>query len=291
MSSPAGAIQVPKPRAERFERLLITPEGVPVRIEIAEPGERLIAFLIDLTISLVAALLIEIAAFFTPQGSFTLPVTLFLAFLIRNCYFIFFELRWAGVTPGKKLLGLRVIDRRGGPLRPGAVVARNLTRQAEFFFPLELLLVTRGWLWSVTDVLPVGAWIAAMFGLMLWSKDRQRAGDLIAGTVVISIPKRQMLEDLVQEQQAFQFTNKQLEIYGVLELQVLEDVLRRPPSRETERLMLDISDRIQKRIGWESGSLQWDRASFLRDFYSAQRAFLENRKHIGDERADKFHGR
>jgi hypothetical protein len=39
-----------------------------------------------------------------------------------------------------------VIDRRGGPLRPAAVVARNLIRQAEFFFPLELLLVSRGWL-------------------------------------------------------------------------------------------------------------------------------------------------
>ncbi len=291
MSSPAGAIAIPKRRAERGERLLITPEGVPVRIEIAEPGERLIAFLIDVTISLVAALIIEIGSFFTPNGSLTLPVTLFLAFLIRNCYFIFFELRWAGVTPGKKLLGLRVTDRRGGPLRPGAVVARNLTRQAEFFFPVELLLVTHGWLWSLTDVLPVLLWLAAMLGLMIGSKDRQRAGDLIAGTVVISIPKRQMLEDLAQEQHALQFTSKQLEIYGVLELQVLEDVLRRPPSRETDSLMRDVSQRIQKRIGWESSAPQWDAAAFLRGFYSAQRAFLENRKHIGEERADKFHAR
>ena len=28
-----------------------------------------------------------------------------------------------------------------------------------------------------------------------------------------------------------------------------------------------------------------------RDFYAAQRAFLELRKHLGEERADKFHGR
>jgi uncharacterized RDD family membrane protein YckC len=291
MSSAANVASVAGRRTERRERLLITPEGVPLHIELAEPGERLMAFIIDLTISTVAAIFIELASAFGPGANLTLPVTLFLAFVIRNCYFIFFELRWTGVTPGKKALGLRVIDRRGGPLRAGSVVARNLTRQAEFFFPLELLLVTHGWLWSMTDVLPVGLWLAAMFTLMVGSHDRLRAGDLIAGTVVISIPKRQMLEDLVQEQQAFQFTEKQMQVYGILELQVLEDVLRRPPSTETLKLMLDIRERIQKRIGWTPAANERDAAGFLRDFYSAQRAFLENRKHIGEERADKFHAK
>ena len=289
MSSPTIAAAVAGRSLGRRERFLLTPEGVPVRIEIAEPGERLIAFLVDLIVSTLAAVLLAIVGLITSIAGLTMPVILFLAFVIRNCYFIFFELRWAGVTPGKKMLGLRVIDRRGGPLRPGSVVARNLTRQAEFFFPLELLLVTHGWLWSLTDVLPAALWLAAMFGLMLGSRDRLRVGDLIAGTIVISIPKRQILEDLVREQQSFQFTDRQMQVYGVLELQVLEDVLRRPPGSDTLKLMLEIRDRIQKRIGWQPSPNEGSAEAFLRDFYTAQRAFLENRKHIGEERADKFH--
>ena len=42
---------------------------------------------------------------------------LFIAFIVRNFYSIYFELAWQGATPGKWINGLRVIDRRGGPLR------------------------------------------------------------------------------------------------------------------------------------------------------------------------------
>ena len=80
-----------------------------------------------------------LSAVLVPSGkiSFTLPILLFLSFVVRNAYFLIFELKWGGVTPGKRMAGLRVIDRRGGPLLPSAVVARNLTRQAEIF-PMEL---------------------------------------------------------------------------------------------------------------------------------------------------------
>ena len=33
-------------------------------------------------------------------------------------------------------MGIKVIDRHGGPLLPGAVIARNLTREIEYFLPL-----------------------------------------------------------------------------------------------------------------------------------------------------------
>jgi uncharacterized RDD family membrane protein YckC len=274
----------------RNERRLMPPEGVPLRIELAEPGERAAAFLADIVFSTVASLLILLAGFLLSLGvQFTLPVTLFLAFLVRNAYFLFFELRWGGVTPGKRLLGLRVIDRRGGPLRAGSIVARNLTRQAEFFFPVEMLLVTRGWFWSPGDILPVVVWIAAMLGILYRSKDHLRAGDLIGGTIVISVPKRTLVEDLAGESQAFVFTPEHLRHYGVKELQVLEEVLRQPHNQESARLRYEICERIRKRIGWTQEFRGEQIESFLRDFYTAQRAFLESRKNFGDERPDKFH--
>ena len=57
---------------------------------------------------------------------------LFVAFVLRNLYFIHFELAWQGSTPGKYFTGLRVIERHGGELTPAAIVARNLTREVEF---------------------------------------------------------------------------------------------------------------------------------------------------------------
>ncbi len=213
-----------------------TPEGVPLRVAVAEPGERIAAFIADIFLSFAGALALVVvgrllSAVLAPLGtiSFTLPILLFFSFVVRNAYFMIFELKWGGVTPGKRMAGLRVIDRRGGPLLPSAVVARNLTRQAEIF-PIELLLATHGWLWSLGDVAPPAIWIGGMFALLLGTHDRLRLGDLVGGTMVISAPKRMLLEDLARENRIFDFSVDQLQAYGIRELQVLEEVLRQPPN-------------------------------------------------------------
>lgn len=286
---------LPFERVRRRERLLPTPEGVPLRIAVAEPGERIAAFIADIFLSFAGAVALVVvglllSAVLVPSGkiSFTLPILLFLSFVVRNAYFLIFELKWGGVTPGKRMAGLRVIDRRGGPLLPSAVVARNLTRQAEIF-PVELLLVTHGWLWSLGDVAPPAIWIGGMFALLLGTHDRLRLGDLVGGTMVISAPKRILLEDLAREHRIFEFSVDQLQVYGIRELQVLEEVLRQPPNAANFRLMCDIRDRVTRRIGWNREIADRDVETFLRDFYTAERAFLEHRKNFGEERGDKFY--
>jgi uncharacterized RDD family membrane protein YckC len=294
--SGGATVAMPFERMRRRERLLPTPEGVPLRVAIAEPGERFLAFVTDVVISFAAAIAILLAGLLVSgitagaaPIAFTLPVVLFLSFIARNAYFMIFELRWGGVTPGKRFTGLRVVDRRGGPLTASAIMARNLTRQAEIF-PVELLLATHGWFWSWGDVAPAGLWIAGMFALMLFTHDRLRLGDLIGGTMVIAAPKRMLLEDLAREEEGiFIFTPDHLQAYGVRELQVLEEVLRQPPNFENFRVMCDIRDRVIRRVGWKGDVPDRDVHTFLRDFYTAQRAFLEQRRNFGEERSDKFH--
>ena len=128
-----------------------------------------------------------------------------------------------------------------------------------------------------------------MIGIVYRSPDHLRAGDLIGGTIVISVPKRSLVEDLARESHAFEFTPEQLQHYGVKELQVLEEVLRQPHNKDSARLRFEISERIQHRIGWTQGFRGEQIENFLRDFYTAQRAYLESRKNFGDERPDKFH--
>ena len=279
-------------RRRRAVRALVTPDGVPLRIEIADFGERLAAFAIDFIITIFAADLLVLAGLLLaglPMAGATVAAVTFAAFVVRNAYFVAFEIAWAGVTPGKRALGLRVIDRHGGALTPAAVVARNLSREVEIFFPLGMLLQSESWLASPWEIVPVALWLVLTSALPLCNRDRLRAGDLIGGTIVIAVPKKVLLDDLVSDRTAYAFTDEQLQRYGILELQILEEVLRRPQTFETDELLADIAQKVQRKIQW-SGALRPDRArTFLRDFYAAQRAFLELRKHLGDERADKFH--
>ena len=280
-------------RSWRQRRDIVTPEGVPITVELAEFSERAIALIIDLLIWFAASLvLVLMLGYLTSKGlSFVVfrGVLMLTMFLLRNLYFIHFELSARGATPGKRIIGIRVTDRRGGPLQASAVIARNLTRELEVFVPLSIIITAP----SVGGGVPWGSllllgWVACFVALMLFNRDRMRAGDLIAGTMVIAVPRQRLLGDLVAERARFVFADHQLMAYGKRELQVLEDLLRRPEDRETGELLADVSDRICRKIGWSEPLAPADTALFLRDFYTAQRAFLEREQLFGRPRADKF---
>jgi len=278
-------------RNRRAERQIITPEGVPLAVELADYGERASAFLIDLTIWLIATiavLLLLVLRPFHAGGTILVALLLFTAFVVRNLYFIHFELSWYGATPGKRLVGIRVIDRRGGPLLPSAVIARNLTREVEIFIPLGVLIsasaAARSGAW---EYLMLGAWLACFAGLVFFNRDRMRAGDLIAGTIVIAMPRQRLLGDLVETSARFTFTDRQLQAYGTLELQVLEELLRRPDAPETPTLLRDVCDRICRKIDYKESVPDAEIVIFLRDFYTAQRGYLEREQLFGRRRADK----
>jgi uncharacterized RDD family membrane protein YckC len=281
-------------RRSRSERNIITPEGVPLTVELAHHGERATAFLMDLFIWFCAALVVFFAlgtmAVHGLSGVIAVSVVLFIAFFVRNLYFIYFELAWRGATPGKRIARLRVIDRRGGPLLASAVIARNLTREIEVFIPLGLLIMSIGAAGtSVWERLLLAGWLVCCIGLMFVNRDRMRAGDLIAGTIVVALPRRKLSSDLVEAQAEFAFTDAQLKAYGAFELQVLEDLLRRPEAPESRTVLTQVLDRICKKIDWQGTVRERDTARFLRDFYTAQRAYLEREQLFGRKRADKYH--
>jgi uncharacterized RDD family membrane protein YckC len=279
-------------RNRRAERQIITPEGVPLTVELADYGERATAFLIDLTIWLIASAAVLLLLVFTPfhniSGVILISLLLFTAFVVRNLYFIHFELSWYGATPGKRIVGIRVIDRRGGPLLPSAVIARNLTREVEIFIPLGVLIsasaAAKSGAW---EYLVLGAWLVCFAGLIFFNRDRMRAGDLIAGTVVIVLPRQRLLGDLVETAARFTFADRQLQAYGALELQVLEELLRRPEAPDRPLLLRDVCDRICRKIDWKETVPDAEITLFLRDFYTAQRAYLEREQLFGRRRADK----
>lgn len=289
--------------AARIHRLP-TPEGLTLPFRVATAGDRLGAFLIDFAIIVFATLAVVVPAvllaptpFFGPLG---LAVALLASLFFRNFYFIACEVRWNGVTPGKRRLGLRVISRDGGPLTTDAVFARNLTRELELFLPLAALLAPEtllpgspGW-----AQLAGSAWIFAFALLPLAGKDRLRCGDLVAGTLVVKAPAVLLLEDLAAPAagtagepaaaaDGLPFTRRQLDIYGIRELQVLESLLRRYDEGVLDPLVLgDVAMKIRRKIGWPSDDRR-PADEFLRAFYRAQRQRLEHKLLFGHRQERK----
>jgi uncharacterized RDD family membrane protein YckC len=280
-------------RLEGLNREIVTPEGVPLRLRLAERGERLAALLIDLSVIigvLIAATLLAIM--FLPGAAYPwgLSLGLLFSFALRSFYFIFFELRWQGMTPGKRALGLRVIDRAGGRLKPGAVFARNLMREVELFLPISFL--STGVTENAWATLFTYCWIGLLVALPYFNKDRLRAGDIVAGTWVVEAPKSPLLPDMAakgetdRSAEPIHFSEKQLSIYGIYELQTLENVLRQTGAN-AQQTKDSVAERIQKKIGWESAGQPIGSVRFLESFYTALRGHLERRALLGKRRENK----
>jgi uncharacterized RDD family membrane protein YckC len=275
-----------------MRRRLITPEGIDLGLVLGEAGQRASAFIVDAIIILVALIGMTLIAIFGLVGlgiaaAQSLGVIWLLGwFLLRNFYFISFELRPRAATPGKRLLGLRVVARDGGRLTADAVIARNLVREIEIFLPLTFLATGRGEgaveAWTV--LLGLG-WTALFLFFPLFNRDRLRIGDMLAGTWVVRTSKRKLGIDLaafhVEAPAAYQFSDEQLDHYGVFELQKLEEVLL----RDNYEARWTVTASIRARIGW-SGPID-DSHAFLVAYYSALRDRLERRLLLGHRRRDK----
>src|SRR5262249_7856156 len=80
----------------RQQRTIVTPEGVPVTVELADHGERMTAFAIDVFIWFLLTILVYLPLVFFALGGknsalIGLSIVLFVGFVVRNLYFIHFE--------------------------------------------------------------------------------------------------------------------------------------------------------------------------------------------------------
>ena len=110
-------------------REFVTPEGVDLQLRIASSGLRLGALIVDLLVITVTLfvfnLLVDWISHATPRD-IAFIIWMLGAFVLRTFWFIGFELGSRAATPGKRLMGIRVVARNGGRLTADAVVARVL---------------------------------------------------------------------------------------------------------------------------------------------------------------------
>jgi hypothetical protein len=112
---------------------------------------------------------------------------------------------------------------------------------------------------------------------------------------VIAEPRPALLPDLSRStgaaaaaEQPYRFTPAQLAVYGVKELQVLEELLR-ATHQDAHLARRDVAQRIIRRIGYEvPDQREFNPTRFLEAFYAAQRGRLETDLAFGRRKRDKF---
>lgn len=147
--------------------MVTTPERVTFDYQLAGPGSRFLAQLIDFPLQLVALSLSVLAGLglglLTGSQAVATVTGVVLGFLTIWGYYPVIETAWGGQTLGKHVFGLRVVGDRGEPISFVQALVRNLVR--------------------LVDFLPV------LYGIglvVLFLNGRgKRLGDLAAGTVVV----------------------------------------------------------------------------------------------------------
>jgi uncharacterized RDD family membrane protein YckC len=148
---------------ERAERVILTPEHVPIRLTPAGLGSRFLAVLLDFFIASAIVLLVaRLAALVLPPGMARAFYTT-TSFVVLTGYHIWFEVRSQGRTLGKRATGLRVVDGRGLPITLEQSFVRNVVR--------------------VLDFLPLFYGVGGLVSLI--DRDRRRLGDILADTLVV----------------------------------------------------------------------------------------------------------
>jgi uncharacterized RDD family membrane protein YckC len=158
---------------------IVTPENIAFQYRVAGPFRRLPAFLIDTAIRVLVAAVSTIAAMiaFGSAGviGVGLGIGLLLWFALAWFYGGLFEAFWNGQTPGKRLMGIRVVSVEGQPITPFQAILRNILRDI--------------------DAQPLVFYQIGLLAAML--NDRfQRLGDLASGTMVV-IDQRQQLQGVM----------------------------------------------------------------------------------------------
>lgn len=138
-----------------------TPEGIELHLRVAGPVPRALAWLIDLAWRF--GVLVVLAMVLMPLGDIGPGLWMLAWFALEWLVPAWFEARRGGATPGKKALGLVVVQDDGSPCALGPALTRNLLRFADFL-----------------PLLYLGGLLA-----MISNRQFKRLGDWVAGTLVV----------------------------------------------------------------------------------------------------------
>ena len=260
-------------------QVIRSPEQVALDLVIAGPMSRVLAFSIDYAIILLVEFVVFLSLLFAamtlieveqlipffeqaqedlaagdlpaqPWLMMGIALWVLLEFVLQFGYFVASELLMQGRSPGKALVGLRVVRDGGLPLTARESMLRNLLR--------------------VVDMLPISYLVGLL--AMIFSRETRRLGDYGAGTLVVRDEKAEPQRPLELDaepaagQVTFRFDRSQLEALGPVERRLARQTLRRldgQPRWKRKKLLARAVEVLRVRIGHDEEIAADDRRAFL----------------------------
>lgn len=216
-----------------------TPEQIAIEFALASIGSRFLAVALDSLIqaALLFALALVALAFVAALGAgsattWVLAVLLLAAFVVYAGYFAAFEIVWQGQTPGKRVVGLRVMAASGHPITVYQAILRNVLR--------------------IVDQIPglYGVGIISVFV----TANNQRLGDIAAGTVVVHERPAEGQLGLAAKPSAFAEVSART--LTAPEIAAVERFLERRHDLDwpvRDRTSLELANRVRRRLGLPAG--------------------------------------
>lgn len=214
---------------------LVTPEAVVLDLPVANVGSRSLAAVVDAVALFVIFLGVSFVAGLVSGASETTSVVMLFVgvFVILFVLPVVFETVSRGRSPGKMMLGLRVVTVEGGPIG---------VRHAAI----------RAALWPV-EVLAVAGGIAVT--MALFTRRAQRLGDLVAGTIVVQArsPREALHATRFTAPVGLEAHTAALDVSGLTEAdyEVVRSILVRDrglADTERQRLAHDVAVRLRPRL-------------------------------------------
>ncbi|HKN02234.1 MAG TPA: RDD family protein [Candidatus Binataceae bacterium] len=243
----------------------LSPEAVRLDLPITGPAPRILAYGIDVAIMAAIAVFVLLVVITTlPIGvtidkwidsavreaiqnakaanqnhealggieGLLIAILLLTEFVLETGYFIFWEMATNGRSPGKMLVGLRVVKQNGLPIDLRTSVVRNLMR--------------------IADILPANYLVGLIS--MLISASGQRLGDHVAGTIVVRLDRPESAYEisLPENSTAVSLTRDQRARVGPKELQLLRTTLRRTSGLPVDRsklILAEVAETMRERLG------------------------------------------
>jgi uncharacterized RDD family membrane protein YckC len=241
---------------------VVTTEKVVITYRVAGLGSRFLAWLVDAgLIALLAAMGggagVVLERLRPGVGNAVMAIWIF---ILLWGYFLFFEWLWVGQTPGKRLMGLRVVRTEGTAISFLQAAVRNVLRAADslpFFYALG-------------------------FAVAAWDRLSRRLGDLAAGTLVVHMERRARAvrplpdgEPLADRALAALVRQRLGQLDRAQRQALLDLCLRRDqlPMRDRARLFRETAEFFEKRL------------SLTRDEYQSDEKFVLQLAALLGERA------
>ncbi|MBB1140919.1 RDD family protein [Myroides sp. WP-1] len=226
-----------------------TTQNIEIDFKAASVGERMLAFILDMIFKVLYLIVFYyLDSLFKLSNYFTGDVWSFNAYWIIVSipvifYSFFFETLLQGVTPGKKILGIKVIKIDGYQ----ATVLDYFVR----------------WILRVLDIV-VSNGVVAVFSVIFTTRS-QRLGDIFAGTTVISTNNRIHLSTTIfqEVEQEYQPLLPQVIRLSDADIGVVKEIYLKYKSNKDFSLIKALARKLESELGVDKRKLEMSNQEFV----------------------------